>query len=141
MNSTQPKASRARIHLAAPDRLLWVVVGGVILWGVWAFGSELWLNVRLAQQVESLKQQNASLGVSNEQVRNQLKVADSPAALEEAARKQGYARSSERVYVIVTPSGAAADATVGPAPTRSARHNDGGGVLGTVARWWRNLWH
>ncbi len=115
------------------------MVGGVILWGVWAFGSELWLNVRLVQQVESLKQQNASLAVSNEQVRNQLKVADSPAALEEAARKQGYARSSERVYVIVSPSGAAADAA--PARATSARHNDGGGVLGTIARWWRNLWH
>jgi cell division protein FtsB len=140
LNSTQPKASRARIHLAAPDRLLWVVVVGVILWGVWAFGSELWLNVRLAQQVESLKQQNANLAVSNDQVRSQLKVADSPAALEEAARKQGYARSSERVYVIVSPSGAAGDATAGlPAATRP-RQNDGG-VLGTVARWWRNLWH
>jgi cell division protein FtsB len=120
--------------------LLWVVVVGVILWGVWAFGSELWLNVRLAQQVESLKQQNAGLAISNDQVRNQLKVADSPAALEEAARKQGYARSSERVYVIVSPSGAAGDTTVGfPASTR-ARQNDGG-VLGSVARWWRNLWH
>lgn len=151
MNTSEAKASRAKVHLAAPDRLIWVVVAAVVLWGVWAFGSELVLNLRLNQQVQQLRQDNAQLAASNEQTRRQLTVAGSSGAMEEAARKAGFTRPGEQVYVIVKPS-ASASAAVGeaaapnPVPkvagnaTKRTAKNDGG-VIGVIENWWRNLWH
>jgi cell division protein FtsB len=136
LSSTQSKASRAKIHLAAPDRLIWVLIAAVIVWGVWAFGSELMLNLRLNRQADALRTQNAQLATSNQQTRNRLAAANSPAALEEAARKQGYARSGEQVYVIVSPS-----PTVTMPEATPQNKKAGDSPLDAVARWWKNLWH
>jgi len=92
LSTSEPKASRAKVHLAAPDRLIWLVVGGIVLWGVWAFGSELMLNLRLNHEVQSLRQGNAQLAASNDQTQKELAVGGSPSAMEEAARKAGFAR-------------------------------------------------
>ena len=139
------------MHLAAPDRLIWVVVAAIVLWGVWAFGSELVLNLRLNQEVAQLRQDNGQLSASNEQTRRQLTVGSSPGAMEEAARKAGFARPGEQVYVIVKPT-ASATAAVGeaasPSPVSNVARNatkrtakTGGGVIGAIENWWRNLWH
>jgi cell division protein FtsB len=158
LNTTEPKASRAKVHLAAPDRVIWLVVAAIVVWGVWAFGSELMLNLRLNQEVQQLRNGNAQLASTNDQARKELAVAGPPSSLEEAARKAGYARPGEQVYVIVKPSDAASPAAVGesaaPSPgstaklgtaaTRRAAAKQGGvvsGVVGTVEHWWRNLWH
>ncbi|HET9848391.1 MAG TPA: septum formation initiator family protein [Candidatus Dormibacteraeota bacterium] len=153
MNTSEPKASRAKVHLAAPDRLIWVVVAGIVLWGVWAFGSELVLNLRLNQQVQQLRDDNAQLAASNEQTRKQLTAAGSAGALEEAARKAGFTRPGEQVYVIVKPSSSASAAAVGgtasPSPVsaavpglaKRATTKTNGGVIGAIEKWWRNLWH
>jgi cell division protein FtsB len=149
LSTSEPKASRAKVHLAAPDRLIWVVVGAIVLWGVWAFGSELMLNLRLNHEVQTLRDGNAQLAASNEQTRKELAVGGSPAALEEAARKAGFARPGEQVYVIVKPSdSAAATAAVGgsaapAAPSAVSERSAGkhGGVIGTIENWWRSLWH
>ncbi|HEV3462297.1 MAG TPA: septum formation initiator family protein [Candidatus Dormibacteraeota bacterium] len=148
MNTSEPKASRAKVHLAAPDRLIWLVVGAIVLWGVWAFGSELVLNLRLNHEVQTLRDGNVQLAASNEQTRKELAIVGSPGAMEEAARKSGFARPGEQVYVIVKPSDSgapaatAASASPGAATSakRSATKNDGG-VIGTIENWWRNLWH
>jgi cell division protein FtsB len=148
LNTSEPKASRAKVHLAAPDRLIWLVVGAIVLWGVWAFGSELVLNLRLNHEVQTLRDGNAQLAASNEQTRKELAIASSPGAMEEAARKSGFARPGEQVYVIVKPSdsgapaAAAASASPGAAASakRSPTKNDGG-IIGTIENWWRNLWH
>jgi len=168
LSTSEPKASRAKVHLAAPDRLIWLVVGAIVLWGVWAFGSELMLNLRLNHEVQSLRDGNAQLAASNGQTRKEVSVAASPAAMEEAARKAGFARPSEQVYVIVKPTrsaGAASRATAAssssgrsktratcsPASMPSARAagmcsrqaatKHGGGVIDAIEKWWRNLWH
>jgi len=148
LNTSEPKASRAKVHLAAPDRLIWLVVGAIVLWGVWAFGSEMVLNLRLNHEVQTLRDGNAQLAASNEQTQKELAIVGSPGAMEEAARKSGFARPGEQVYVIVKPSDSgapaatAASASPGPAASakRSATKNDGG-VIGTIENWWRNLWH
>jgi cell division protein FtsB len=150
LSTSEPKASRAKVHLAAPDRLIWLVVGAIVLWGVWAFGSELVLNLRLNHEVQSLRDGNAQLAASNEQTRKELSVGGSPAAMEEAARKAGFARPGEQVYVIVKPSDLATPAAVGamasPGATpsvvthRSTGKKDGG-IIGAIENWWRNLWH
>jgi cell division protein FtsB len=146
LSTSEPKASRAKVHLGAPDRLIWLVVGAIVLWGVWAFGSALMLNLRLNNEVQILREDNAQLAGSNEQRKKELAVAGSPGALEEAARKQGYTRPGEQVYVIVKPSDSTAPvnhAGTGkpkPAPgTRTGGQN--GGVIGAIEDFWRNLWH
>ncbi|TMC29617.1 MAG: hypothetical protein E6I84_13610 [Chloroflexi bacterium] len=150
MSTSEPKASRAKVHLGAPDRLIWLVVGAIVLWGVWAFGSELMLNLRLSHEVQTLRDGNAQLAASNDQTRKEVSVAASPAAMEEAARKAGFARPGEQVYVIVKPSDSAAAAAVGEsvAPStvprtvaRKATTKHAGGVIDAVEQWWRNLWH
>ena len=148
LSTSEPKASRAKVHLAAPDRLIWLVVGAIVLWGVWAFGSELVLNLRLNHEVQTLRDGNAQLAASNEQTKKELTIGGSPGAMEEAARKSGFARPGEQVYVIVKPSESAAPAAVGGSPSlgavpsvkRPAVKQDGG-VIGTIENWWRNLWH
>ena len=147
LSTSEPKASRAKVHLAAPDRLIWIVVAAIVLWGVWAFGSELVLNLRLNHEVQSLRDGNAQLAASNEQTRKELAIVGSPGAMEEAARKSGFARPGEQVYVIVKPSESAAAATVGsasPGAAASVKQPVGkqdGGVIGRIENWWRNLWH
>jgi cell division protein FtsB len=148
LSTSEPKASRGKVHLAAPDRLIWLVVGAIVLWGVWAFGSELVLNLRLNHEVQSLRDGNTRLAASNEQTRKELAIVGSPGAMEEAARKSGFARPGEQVYVIVKPSDSATPAAVGtsasPATAPSARRSaskDDGGVIGKIENWWRNLWH
>ena len=148
LNTSEPKASRAKVHLAAPDRLIWLVVVAIVLWGVWAFGSELVLNLRLNHEVQTLRDGNTQLTASNEQTRKELAIVGSPGAMEEAARKSGFARPGEQVYVIVKPSDSAAPAAAAasaspaaaPSAKRSTSKNDGG-VIGTIENWWRNLWH
>ncbi|TMG11884.1 MAG: hypothetical protein E6H90_12545 [Chloroflexi bacterium] len=150
MSTSEPKASRAKVHLAAPDRLIWLVVGGIVLWGVWAFGSELMLNLRLNHEVQSLRQGNAQLAASNDQTQKELAVGGSPSAMEEAARKAGFARPGEQVYVIVKPSGSASAVAAGGStppgsgPAAAGRPGAGkrdGGVIGAIEDFWRNLWH
>jgi cell division protein FtsB len=149
LSTSEPKASRAKVHIAAPDRLIWIVVAAIVLWGVWAFGSELMLNLRLNHAEQSLRDANAQLAASNEQTKTQLAAGGSPAAMEEAARKEGYARPGEQVYII-RPSDSAPPATVGTSPApgvapspsirgQVAKHE--GGVIGAIKEWWRNLWH
>ncbi len=148
LSTSEPKASRAKVHLAAPDRLIWLVVGAIVLWGMWAFGSELVLNLRLNHEVQTLRDGNAQLAASNEQTKKELAIGSSPGAMEEAARKSGFARPGEQVYVIVKPSESATPAAVGgsaspgtaPSAKRSAVKQDGG-IIGTIENWWRNLWH
>ncbi len=148
LSTSEPKASRGKVHLAAPDRLIWLVVGAIVLWGVWAFGSELVLNLRLNHEVQSLRDGNTQLAASNEQTRKELAIVGSPGAMEEAARKSGFARPGEQVYVIVKPSDSATPAAVrtsaspGTAPSaRRSASKDDGGVIGKIENWWRNLWH
>jgi cell division protein FtsB len=153
LSTSEPKASRAKVHLAAPDRVIWLVVAGIVVWGVWAFGSELMLNLRLNGEVQSLRHANTQLAASNDETRRQVAVAGSPGAMEEAARKAGFAKPGEQVYVIVKPSvaasAAAVRATLAPSAASGAGKNatersatkNGGGVIGTIEQWWRSVWH
>jgi len=60
--------------------------------------------------------------------------------MEEAARKEGFTRAGERVYVIVKPSPApsqpAPDLSVGDRAAKQV-----GGAVGAIQNWWSSLWH
>jgi cell division protein FtsB len=133
------------LHLAAPDRLIWLVVGVVVFWGVWAFGSEMMLNLRLSEQVSSLRSQNARLAASNAETQRALQGAGSASAVEELARKQGFTRPGEQLYVIVSPGPKASAAAAGSTTTQPAggsdnsRSRNDGGLLGRIVRWFSGL--
>jgi cell division protein FtsB len=132
-----------KIRFVAPDRLIWLATAAILLWGVWAFGSEVVLNLRLGHQIDQLKAQNAQLTADNAQAQRDLATAASPSAMEEEARKYGFARPSEEVYIIVKPSPSpAVPSTTGGVTGRRAPQPAGGvsGVWQAVVRWWRNLW-
>ena len=142
LNTSQPRTSRSKLHLAAPDRLIWLVVGVVVFWGVWAFGSEMIVNLRLSEQVSSLRSQNARLAASNAETRRALEGAASTSALEELARKQGFTRPGEQLYVIVSPGPKASVPAPGPTSATQAGGNSGsstsqgnGGLLARIVRW------
>lgn len=132
-----------KIRFVAPDRLIWLATVAILLWGVWAFGSEVALNLRLGHQIDQLKAQNAQLATENAQAQRDLATAASPGALEEVVRKYGFARPSEQVYIIVKPSPSPAGSGTGAASASGrAGHSPGGleGIWQSVERWWSNLW-
>ncbi|TMC06597.1 MAG: hypothetical protein E6J41_18210 [Chloroflexi bacterium] len=76
------------------------------LFGLWMAGSlfqELSLNQSLSQQAASLRDQNASLRSTNGAYHKDINAVTSGAASEEEARKDGYARGSEKLYLVATP--------------------------------------
>ena len=132
-----------KIRLVAPGRLIWLATLAILLWGVWAFGSEVALNLRLGHEIDQLQAQNAQLAADNAQAQRDLSTAASPSAMEEEARKYGFARPSEHVYIIVKPSPSAVGANAPVSGGRDA-HLQSGGVIRAwqaVERWWSNLWH
>jgi len=144
-----------KIRFVAPDRLIWLATVAILLWGVWAFGSEVALNLRLGHQIDQLQAQNAQLATENAQAQRDLASAASPSAMEEEARKYGFARPGENVYIIVRPSPSPAGVggsseSAGAGSGGRAGHAQGGGSGGrggvggvwhAIERWWSNLWH
>lgn len=142
-----------KIRFVAPDRVIWAVTVAILLWGVWAFGSEVALNLRLGHQIDQLQAQNAQLATDNAQAQRDLAAAASPSAMEEEVRRYGFARPSENVYIIVRPSpspvaGGGVGGSSGGRSAGRAGAAPGGGVRGGVGgvwqaieRWWSNLWH
>jgi cell division protein FtsB len=144
LSNTTARPSREKIRFVAPDRLIWLATAAILLWGVWAFGSEVVLNLRLGHQAGQLKAQNTQLAAENAQAQRDLASAASPSAMEEEARKYGFARPSENVYIIVKPSPSPAATAGAGHPGRSAEARAAGGVGGAwqaVVGWWKNLWH
>ncbi len=108
------------------------ILAGIGVIGLWMAGSlvqELSLNQSLNQQAASLRAQNAGLRTTNAEYAKDITAVTSGAAAEEEARKDGYARSDEKVYLISTPP------PPSPAPAAAARRKqDGSGGLLDVLR-------
>lgn len=103
------------------------VLGAVIaVIGLWMIGSlvqEISLEHSLSQQASKLREQNAALEATNQGYRRDIAAVSSGAAAEEEARKDGYARSEERTYIIATP----------PPPTPQPRRPKTGAPTGPAA--------
>ena len=104
------------------------------------------VNLRLSEQVSSLRSQNARLAASNAETQRALEGAGSTSAVEELARKQGFTRPGEQLYVIVSPgpkasvpaSGPTAATQAGDSSHRSSSQGDGG-LLARIVRWFSGL--
>jgi len=83
-----------------------VLLAAMAVAALWMAGSlvqELSLNQSLSQQAGDLRAQNAALSTTNGEYRRDITAVSSGAAAEEEARKDGFARSDEKLYLVATP--------------------------------------
>ena len=99
------------------------ILGGMALLGLWMLGSllqELSLNQSLSHQAAAMRERNASVQSTNDGYRRDIAAISSGAAGEEEARKDGYARKDEKLYIVATP------APPTPLAARPRPHSAGG---------------
>ncbi len=101
--------------------------------GLWLAGSlvqELSLNHALNDQAAGLSAENAGLRTTNDEYRKDIAAISSGAAAEEEARRDGYARSDEKLYLIATPP----PPTPAPVAARRKPVESTGGPLDALRR-------
>jgi cell division protein FtsB len=81
-----------------------IAVAGALIWGGIAFAQEAYIGHRLGQQVADLKKQNAEIAAQNAGYRKDVSALQSGTADEEEARLNGYAKPSEKLYLVTTAS-------------------------------------
>ena len=82
-----------------------VAVG--VVWGGIAIAQEAYIGHRLSQQVSDLRRQNSDIAAQNAGYKKDVKALQSGTADEEVARLSGYAKPSEKLYLVTavpTPS-------------------------------------
>ena len=77
-----------------------LAVGAGLVWGGIAFAQEAYVSHRLSQQVADLRHQNAEIAAQNAGYKKDVQSLQSGAADEEVARLSGYAKSSEKLYLV-----------------------------------------
>jgi len=83
-----------------------ILLGVMALIGLWMIGSlvqEISLDRSLSHQASQLREQNATIAATNQGYQRDIGAVTSGAAAEEEARKDGYARSDEHLYIVATP--------------------------------------
>jgi cell division protein FtsB len=91
-----------RVRLSHQTLLL-AAMAVACLWMVGSLVQGLALNHSLNDQAAALRDQNAALATTNDEYSRDIAAVSSGAAAEEEARKDGYARSDEKLYLIATP--------------------------------------
>jgi hypothetical protein len=125
-------APRPLFRLPGKIRLLVGLLLGV--WVLWVFASEILVAQRLRDHVATLRSDNARIGEQNQDLHRAFAGADTPVGREEGARRQGYARPDERVYLVtppVSPAPVTAKPPVAPAAPVSWWDH--------VRDWWRSV--
>ncbi len=77
-----------------------IAVGVGLIWGGIAFAQEAYISHRLSQQVSDLKRQNAEIAAQNAGYKKDVNALQSGTADEEVARLSGYAKPSEKLYLV-----------------------------------------
>lgn len=93
-----------------------IAVGIAVVWGGVAFAQEAWVSHRLSLQVSDLRQQNAQIAAQNAGYQKDVKALQSGTADEEEARLNGYAKPSEKLYLVT------AAPSPSPTPTSKTKH-------------------
>lgn len=93
-----------------------IAVGAGLVWGGIAFAQEAYVSHRLSQQVSDLRQQNAQIAAQNAGYKKDVQALQSGTADEEVARLSGYAKPSEKLYLVT----AAPSPSPKPSPSPSA---------------------
>jgi cell division protein FtsB len=100
-----------------------LVAAVALIWAGAAFAQEAYLSHKLNQQAADLRRQNIQLAAQNQGYRKDVQAITSGAANEEEARQNGYARPSERLYLVAPPPSPSPNPSPSPAasPTVSPR--------------------
>jgi cell division protein FtsB len=91
-------------HLGLRNVVLLVAAGIVLVWAGIGFAQEAYLSHRLSQQVSDLRRQNAEIAAQNAGYKKDVTALSNGTADEEEARLNGYAKPSEKLYLVTTPS-------------------------------------
>ena len=91
----------------SPQAILLAIMAVIGLWMVGSLVQEVSLDRSLSHQASQLRDQNAAIAATNQSYRRDIAAVESGAAAEEEARRDGYARSDEHLYIIATPPPAA----------------------------------
>jgi cell division protein FtsB len=98
-----------------------VVAAVALVWAGAAFAQEAYLSHKLNQQAADLRKQNSQLAVQNQGYRKDVQAIMSGAAAEEEARQNGYARPSERLYLVAPPPSPSPSPAAAASPPASPR--------------------
>ena len=82
------------------DAIVVIAVGVGLVWGGIAFAQEAYISHRLSQQVSDLKKQNAEIAAQNAGYKKDVQALQSGTADEEVARLSGFAKPSEKLYLV-----------------------------------------
>jgi cell division protein FtsB len=111
-------AGSARFSANGIRRIIVVAVVAILAaWTAYAFAQEAYIGHKLSQQVADLHLQNSRLAAENTGYRRDVQSVTSGAANEEQARLSGYARASERLYLVT-----AVPSPTPPTPAASPTH-------------------
>ncbi len=111
-----PGVPRPRF-VAARRTIILAVALCAIVWAAFAYAQEAYLGHRLSQQVSDLRHQNAVLAAQNDGYHRDISAINSGAADEEEARRNGYSKPYEHVYLVTgTPSPAPSSPKASPNP-------------------------
>jgi len=92
-----------------------LAVGIGLVWGGVAFAQEAYISHRLSQQVSDLRRQNTEIAAQNSGYKKDVKALQSGTADEEEARLSGFAKASEKLYLVT------AAPSPSPAPSASPK--------------------
>ena len=81
-----------------------IAVAVALLWAGVAFAQEAFVSHRLSQQVTELRRQNAEIVAQNAGYKKDVQALQSGTADEEEARRNGYAKPNEKLYLVTTVS-------------------------------------
>lgn len=122
-----------RVHLSHQTFLL-AAMAVLALWMAGSLVQEFSLNQSLSRQAADLRDRNASLRTTNDEYRKDIAAVSSGAAAEEEARKDGYARSDEKLYLIATPPPPTPTPTPAPPKRKAKPTSNPGGPLEALRR-------
>jgi hypothetical protein len=89
----------------------------VAIWVGYAFAQEAYLSHKLTQQAADLRHQNVVIASQNQGYKKDVQAITSGSANEEEARLNGYAKPSERTFLVTTPPSPSPTPAASPSPT------------------------
>ena len=100
------RSGRTAGRVSSRRRLAMALGAVVVGWIAYAVYAQTAAGHSLDGRIHSLQQENARLQRQIDQRRREIAAAGSPAWLEEEARRLGYVKPGERVFVLATPGAA-----------------------------------
>jgi len=110
--------------------ILLAILALIALWMLGSLIQEIALDRSLSHQATELRRQNAAIAATNQGYQRDIADVASGAAAEEEARKDGYARSDEHLYIVATPP----PPTPAPHPAGANAPSGAEGVLHAILR-------